>query len=291
MPEDSDERREFTERFRSELHDRIAATRPDADFRKRLRTAMEQAFGDLEQQGVFIRSDTNVEDLAGFTGAGLNLTLPNVVGFDQVVDGIARVWASPFTARAYAWRQSHMEQPEHVYPAVLLLQSVPNDKSGVMVTQDIDTGDPAVLSVAVNEGVGGAVDGQSAESLRIDTRDGSVRVLAMATAPWRRMPAASGGVDKLPVSGAQSVLQPGEIDQLIRFAKELPERFPPITDDRGNPAPADIEFGFRDGKLQLFQLRPFLESRQARGSAYLGRMDQALQAGLDRRINMQEVPE
>jgi hypothetical protein len=173
---------------------------------------------------------------------------------------------------------------------VLLLQSVPNDKSGVMVTQDIDTGDRDVLSVAVNEGVGGAVDGQSAESLRIDTRDGSVHVLAMATAPWRRNPSASGGVDKLPVSGDEAVLQPDEIKQLIRFANELPQRFPPITDDQGNPAPADIEFGFLDGKLRLFQLRPFLESRKARGSAYLSEMDEALDGSMDKIVNMQEIP-
>jgi len=159
-----------------------------------------------------------------------------------------------------------------------------------MVTADIDTGDTGVLSVAVNEGVGGAVDGQSAESLRIDTRDGSVRVLAMATAPWRRMPAPGGGIETLPVSGDEAVLRPAEIRQLIRFAKELPRRFPPITDAAGKPAPADIEFGFLDGKLQLFQLRPFLESRQARGSTYLSRMDQAQGDNRNLSVDMQEVP-
>ena len=290
LPSGSAERKETAERFRAELYGLILQARLDAGNQKRLRAAMQQAFGSLDRLGVFIRSDTNVEDLAGFTGAGLNLTLPNVVGFENVVDGIAKVWASPFTARAFAWRQSHMESPENVYPAVLLLKSVPNDKSGVMVTQDIDTGDRAVLSVAVNEGVGGAVDGQSSESIRIDTRDGSVRVLAMATAPWRRNPAPGGGVDKLPVSGEEAVLKPDEIKQLIQFAKELPDRFPPITDDQGNSAPADIEFGFLDGKLQLFQLRPFLESRKARGSGYLAEMDKSLQGSMDRKVNMLVVP-
>ncbi len=42
----------------------------------------------------------------------------------------------------------------------------------MLVTQDIDTGDRDVISVAVNEGLGGAVDGQAAESLRI-ALDGS----------------------------------------------------------------------------------------------------------------------
>ena len=48
--------------------------------------------------------------------------------------------------------------------------------------------------------------------------------------------------------------------------------------------------GFLYGKLQLFQLRPFLESRKARGSNYLSNMDQSLQGSLDRTVNMQEVP-
>jgi hypothetical protein len=290
LPAGSLQRQDATERFRAELYDLVAHCRLDPAFQQRLRAAMVRTFGDLDGLGVYIRSDTNVEDLPGFTGAGLNLTLPNVVGFDNIVAGISRVWASPFTPRAFAWRQSHMEHPEAVYPAVLLLKSVPNDKSGVMVTADIDTGKPDVLSVAVNEGVGGAVDGQSAESLRIDMRDGSVRVLAMATAPTRRLPAVGGGIETLPVSGEEAVLRPDEIRQLIRFARELPQRFLPITDDAGNPAPADIEFGFIDGRLQLFQLRPFLESREARGSAYLRRMDQTLQRGTNQTVVMQEIP-
>ncbi len=290
LPAGSQQRAAQTEQFRAELYELILNTRLDSDFRDGLRQALAKHIGPEGSYGLFVRSDTNVEDLPGFTGAGLNLTVPNVVGVDNLIEAIPKVWASPFTARAFAWRQSLMDEPEHVYPAVLLLKSVPNDKSGVMVTQDIDTGDSAVLSVAVNEGVGGAVDGQSAESLRIDTRDGSVRLLASATAVWRRTPAASGGVDKLPVSGEQTVLKSDEIELLIKLAKELPDRFPPITDDEGNPATADIEFGFLDGKLQLFQLRPFLESRDHQGAAYLSGMDKALQGRLNKTVNMQEVP-
>ena len=160
----------------------------------------------------------------------------------------------------------------------------------MLVTQDIDSGDHQVLSVAVNEGVGGAVDGQAAESLRISMQDATVRVMATATAPWRRTPTKRGGVAKLPASGSDTVLQPDEIVQLIKLAQELPQRFPSITDDQGHPAPADIEFGFLNGELRLFQLRPFLESRRARGSTYLIEMDGALKGNLNQLVNMQEVP-
>ena len=290
LPAGSAERNEKTEAFRAELYDLILATQPSKAFREGLRAAMALNLGGADT-GVFVRSDTNVEDLPGFTGAGLNLTLPNVVGFDELLAAINRVWASPFTARAFAWRQSHMESPEHVYTSILLLESVASDKSGVLVTQDLDTGDREVLSVAINEGVGGAVDGQAAESLRIDTRDGSVRVMGTATAPWRRQPAAGGGIDKLPATGTDTVLQPAEVERLIAFARdELPARFPAVTDDAGRPAAADVEFGFVDGNLRLFQIRPFLESRSARGNTYLVDMDKALASAMDKTLKLDEVP-
>ena len=290
IPVDSPAHATKAEAFRAELYDIIINTRLSPEFKGRLSAALKDTFGSDNPPGVFVRSDTNVEDLAGFTGAGLNLTLPNVVGYENLLHGIMRVWASPFTARAFAWRQSHMTQPEHVYTSILLLESVASDKSGVLVTQDIDTGDRGVVSVAVNEGLGGAVDGQAAESLRISLNGSSVRVLATATAPWRRVPDPKGGLEFLPSSGSDTVLQPGEIEQVIDFASHLTDKFPPITDDEGNPAPADIEFGFLNGELRLFQLRPFLDSKLAGGIGYLHQMEARLKDTSSINVNMKGAP-
>jgi hypothetical protein len=114
--------------------------------------------------------------------------------------------------------------------------------------------------------------------------------LATATAPWRRVLDPAGGLRKLPASGTDSVLRPQEISQLVRFGRDLPDRFPPITDDRGNRAPADVEFGFLGGELQLFQLRPFLESKAARGSLALRKMDAAAQVNGSQAVRLTEVP-
>ncbi len=221
------EQHRVSEAFRAELYQIILTTKLDNDFKNRLKQKLDQVFG-RSDLGIFVRSDTNVEDLPGFTGAGLNLTMPNVTGFDNLLTAIRKVWASPFTQRAFAWRQEHTDKPEYVYPSILLLRSVPNEKSGVMVTEDIDTGDRNILSVAVNEGVGGAVDGQSSESLRINMLDGSVRILATATAPYKMLPAPKGGMLKLSVSGSEEILKPDEIKQLISFAKGLPKKFPAL---------------------------------------------------------------
>ena len=290
IPPGNPERARKTEAFREKLYNIVINTQLSPAFQESLRLALEATFGTDDPPGVFVRSDTNVEDLAGFTGAGLNLTLPNVVGYENLLKAIPRVWASPFTARAFAWRQSHMTQPEHVYTSILLLESVASDKSGVLVTQDIDTGDRGVVSVAVNEGLGGAVDGQAAESLRIPLDGSPVQVLATATAPWRRVPDPDGGLILLPSTGSDTVLQAPEIEQLIDFSQHLPEKFPAITDDEGNSAPADVEFGFVNGDLRLFQLRPFLDSKMARGISYLQQMDVQLKNTASVSVNMNGVP-
>jgi hypothetical protein len=287
---DPDRQRQATAQFLERLRGRMARVELEEDFVSALRAAMRKAFGPDGSYGVFVRSDTNVEDLPGFSGAGLNLTVMNVVGFDRVLEAIRQVWASPFTDRAYQWRQSLMEKPEHVYVSILLLKSVPSEKSGVMVTADVESGRPGRLSVAVSEGVGGAVSGQTAEELRIDPAGGKVRLLAQATEPLKSVLRSDGGMARVPASGTEALLSGEEIGRLIDLAEVLPRRFPSIRDARGRPAPADVEFGFVQGRLVLFQVRPFLESLRARQSLFLNRLDEAASPPADKTVDLDEIP-
>lgn len=277
-----DVERDAESRFLAELRAWIEQADPGEEFRTDLRRMLAATVGADGTYGVFVRSDTNVEDLPGFTGAGLNLTVPNVVGFENVMRALGRVWASPFTERAYAWRQAHMDEPEYVFPGVVLQVSFPSEKSGVLVTVDVDTGDPHWLSIAVSEGVGGAVEGQAAEELRV-RRDGSeVRLLARATSPFKAVLSRGGGLERVPASGADQVLSSDEIAQLVALCRDLGERFPGLGTG-SDAVPADVEFAFRDGRLSLLQIRPFVESRRARRLLYLQQLDRALAqtAGLE----------
>jgi len=276
--------------FLQRLRDRISTGDPGAAFREDLRAAMEWVFGSGGSYGVFVRSDTNVEDLPGFTGAGLNLTRPHVIGFEKVLQAILQVWASPFTERAYGWRQAHMEHPEQLYVSVLLMRSVPAEKSGVMVTADVATGDRDWLTVAVNEGIGGAVDGQRAEELLVERGGGRVRLVAQAAEPFKRVLSPEGGISRVPASGTDQILTAAEIGTLVAMAENLPARFPGLVDAEGAPAPADIEFGFAGGRFALFQIRPFLDSSRARRSRYLQRLDAPLAAVRPGAVDLGEVP-
>jgi hypothetical protein len=276
--------------FLGRLRDWIRTVELPAAFLEGLRARLELSFGPDGTYGVFVRSDTNVEDLPGFTGAGLNLTVPNVSGFDNIVHALREVWASPFTERAFGWRQSNMEQPEYVFPAVVVQRATPSEKSGVMVTTDVGGGGMDFTTVAVNEGVGGAVEGQASESLLIELESGEVQFLAQATAPTRTALLAGGGVTQLPATGTDAVLLPGEIRQLIALAKSLPTRFPSIRTQEGQPAPADVEFAFLKGKLVLLQIRPFVESKRARSGGYLQQLDAGLRERGTRSVDLRGIP-
>ncbi len=281
---------QIIQKFLEQIRKWIVQADPGEAFRNQLRAAMQETFGSDGTYGVFVRSDTNVEDLPGFTGAGLNLTVPHVVGFENVMAAIQRVWASPFSARAFRWRQAFMEAPEHVYASVLLMKSVPVEKSGVAVTADIESGKPGWLTVAINEGVGGAVSGQTAEELKINTQSGSIRFLAHATDPYKRVLLSGGGVSKVSASGTLAVLSEVEVRHLMDFARTVPERFPKLQDAQGRPVPADIEFGFYQNRLMLFQIRPFLESIRAQQNLFLNNLDSRLQQNHLRRVNLDEIP-
>jgi hypothetical protein len=117
-----------------------------------------------------------------------------------------------------------------------------------------------------------------------------VRRLASATATRRKVVEPSGGVSRKLVTGAPEVLTGKEIDQLITLAKDLPKRFPAIVDASGNPAPADIEFGFLKGKLRLFQIRPFLESGWARQNTYLTGLDKDMADHVNKTVRLDQPP-
>jgi hypothetical protein len=79
------------------------------------------------------------------------------------------------------------------------------------------------------------------------------------------------------------VLEPAEIEQLRQLGRQLPERFPQ-RDEAGQVVPADVEFGFVAGRLALFQIRPYLQSKTARRDRFLLEMDAPLRTRSDRLI-------
>ncbi|MBN1481144.1 phosphoenolpyruvate synthase [candidate division KSB1 bacterium] len=220
---------------------------------------------------VFIRSDTNMEDLKDFTGAGLNLTVFNVREPQKILQGIRDVWASPFSERSYQWRQRLLLNPENVFPSILIIPSVNVEKSGVMITTGVYSGEAQDITIAFNRGAAGAVEGQMAESYTLKS---AARQLLLSPCRERRYTTlpTTGGTDKKIATFEKAILSLQNIGQLRLFAIDIRKRLPntPGIESQG---PFDVELGFKDDKIWLFQVRPFVESKRARSSAYLKELD------------------
>jgi hypothetical protein len=115
-------------------------------------------------------------------------------------------------------------------------------------------------------------------------------LLSQATEPFKNVLLPEGGMAELPASGTQAVLTEPEIEQLIAFSRALPERFPKLKDAEGRAVPADVEFGFLQGRMALFQIRPFLESIRARKNRYLLSLDEPFSQEQFRIVDLDEVP-
>ncbi len=251
-------------------------------FSERLSKRFVSVFGDsLGQVPVFVRSDTNMEDLKDFTGAGLNLTVPNAKDKQILLQAIRDVWASPFTERSYRWRQKFLLNPEQVYPSVLLLQSVPVERSGVMITSGVVGGGARDVTVAFSRGVGGAVEGQTAETYLLKEGGMDVMYSPAREAQFTVLPE-SGGVRKAQATFEKPVLTKMDRIALRAMAQEIRTRL------SGMPEPFDVELGMLNGEVCLFQIRPFVESKRARASVYLTGLDPVVRE--DAVVNMTVAP-
>ncbi|TFG94566.1 MAG: phosphoenolpyruvate synthase, partial [Calditrichales bacterium] len=221
---------------------------------------------------VFIRSDTNMEDLKDFTGAGLNLTVFNVREGDKIFQAIRDVWASPYAERSYRWRQKYLLNPENVFPSVLIIPTVPVEKSGVLITTGITSGESEDLTVAFNRGAAGAVEGQMAESYLL-RQNGKDRLISPSRERWYTTLPQAGGILKKFTHFNKKILNSDDLKQIRAFARELQTKIADISKGQVH-GPYDVELGFMDNDIWLFQVRPYVESKKARSSEYLRSLDQ-----------------
>lgn len=249
---------QFTDKFNTDLHSLF-------------KSVLKSELGSIP---VFLRSDTNMEDLKEFTGAGLNLTLFNVLSEDMILQGIRDVWASPYTERSYKWRQRYLTNPENVYPSILIIPSVNVNYSGVMVTKGVGQGSEDDITIAFSLGVGGAVDGQSAESYILKSNGENILLSPSRESSYKELPAA-GGTSTNYASFEKPILNEKNIEDIRKLSRKVKTTLPntPGIETKG---PFDVELGFMDNKLWLFQVRPFVENKNAASQLYLESLNPTL---------------
>lgn len=169
-----------------------------------------------------------------------------------------------------------MEKPEEVYVSVLIQRTVPSEKSGVIITSDLESGQPDSFTVAVSQGIGGAVNNEQAESFVVHIPTGKIRLLSEASASRMKTLDPAGGLREVPIHSRERILSPDEVVKLIELVKRAERKYDDLI-GRDERTPMDIEFGFVNHKLTLFQVRPFVESAAAKKNRHLIGLDSGLQ--------------
>ena len=117
------------------------------------------AYHELGEPAVAVRSSATAEDLAGASFAGQQDTYLNISGIAAVLDAVRRCWASLWTARAMAYRARQGIDPADVSLAVVVQTLVDAESAGVMFTADPATGRRDLVLISAAWGLGEAVVG------------------------------------------------------------------------------------------------------------------------------------
>lgn len=143
------------DRVTAEIREAILSVPLPEGLAEEIRAAYAQLEG--EPRGVAVRSSGTAEDLEGSSFAGLHDTFLGISGADQVLDAVRRCWASMWTARATAYRQSRDFDQAQARIAVVVQEMVESEVAGVMFTANPISGAVDETVINANWGLGESV--------------------------------------------------------------------------------------------------------------------------------------
>ncbi|MEW1844422.1 PEP/pyruvate-binding domain-containing protein [Nonomuraea angiospora] len=197
---------------------------------------------------VAVRSSATAEDLPFASFAGQQDTYLNVVGAEAVVEAVRRCWASLWTDRAVAYRESNGIDHAAVRLAVVVQEMVDARVAGVMFTANPVTGRRHEAVIDANPGLGEAVVSGAVNPDRFVVHGGEIleRHAGDKRLTIRSVP--GGGTERVETAHDGLCLT----DDQVRALAELGAR---VEDHYG--APQDTEWAIDgDGRLWLTQARP-----------------------------------
>lgn len=116
--------------------------------------ALEQAWRNLGEHPVAVRSSATAEDLPDLSFAGQQETYLNVVGVGALCRAVVDCWASLWTARAIGYRARNGIPHEEAALAVVVQRMVPADVSGVLFTANPVSGNRTETVIEATLGLG-----------------------------------------------------------------------------------------------------------------------------------------
>ena len=204
-------------------------------------------------EGYHIRSDTNIEDLENFNGAGLNESAPNIQRKREAVqEGIQKSWASPFKEKSIFWRALALGKPTVTVaePCVLIMATEKAQSSGVILTRGGPKWEKGKGSLSANWGIGSTVEA-GAPTEEISFATGKTVRTGFTVSHLKPVANQNGGLSMEEVEPGTPVLTEEQSDGINRAAGKVDGALPHRS--RGY----DVEWLINQyGRRRIVQARP-----------------------------------
>lgn len=206
-------------------------------------TEIQAARKKLQTTTVAVRSSATAEDLAEASFAGQQDTFLNVAP-DELLDALKGCWASLWSERAIAYRQTQGISDEGLAMAVVIQEMCEADISGVLFTVSPFSADVAI--VESNWGLGESVvsGAITPDSFHVSRETGEVLEKNVATK--REMVTAAGVSEVLPAQQDAPSLTDVQLTELTQLGMQVETFY---------GKPMDIEWAFADAQFVLLQAR------------------------------------
>ena len=208
---------------------------------------------DGNRDPVAVRSSATAEDTESASFAGMNETMLNVRGADDVVDAVRRCWSSLFGARTIFYRAKRGFGQADMDIAVVVQRQILAKRAGVMFTIDPASGAEDRLVIEGAFGLGEAVVSGSVSPDRYIVEKDTLTILAREVRRKELViePLADGGTVTREL-GRDEAMRPVLSDDEVREVAGLGRRI-----EEHYRSPQDTEWCFDpDGRAWMLQSRP-----------------------------------
>jgi rifampicin phosphotransferase len=231
--------------------DRIAGLFDEHPLPDQLIEDILEAYADLGEPPVAVRSSATAEDLPDASFAGQQETYLNVTSPLALLEAVRRCWASLWTGRAIAYREQQRIDTRALGIAVVVQELVAAEAAGIMFTADPLDGNDEVIEIDAAWGLGEAVVGGDVtpDRFRVDARSGTLISSLVADKVVMTVRSRT-GTQTRPVLARRRNKPSLDTDQAERLAA-LGRQISALFE-----APVDVEWARRGDDFAILQARP-----------------------------------
>lgn len=235
----------------------------DSSIMPELALKIKEAYKQLGEGLVAVRSSATAEDLPEASFAGQQSTYLNIEGPDEVVDAVLRCWASLFEPRAIYYRVQQGFDHFKVGIAVPVQRMIASVTSGVMFTVEPVTSNTKEIVIEAIYGLGeGLVSGEVTPDLYIVDKE-NLSIKSKRISKQKNQLSMNPGNNGKDINTWQLIdkdlqgkikLSDEEIIELAKIGKQIEDHY---------QFPQDIEWAKENGKYFILQTRPVTTIKEA----------------------------